>query len=70
MIYLAPAYGRAYTTRDAMIKDWNDGKDFHIISGVWTGSYTSIRDSKMLKEKEGRIVLTCPRGGFEVRLEE
>ena len=69
MIYLVPAYGRAYDTRDAMIKDWTDGKDFKILSGPWTGAYTSMRDSKELR-KEGQIVLTCPRGGFEVRLGE
>ena len=69
MIYLVPAYGRAYTTRDAMIKDWVDGKDFKIISSEWYGSYTSIRDSKDLRDY-GVIVLTCPRGGFEVRLGE
>lgn len=68
MIYLVPAYGRAYTTRDAMIKDWVDGKDFKIISSEWCGSYTSIRDSKNLKDYYGVIVLTCPRGGIEVRL--
>ena len=68
MIYLAPAYGRAYTTRDAMIKDWIEGKDFKILSGPWPGSYTSMRDSKLLRAEYGQIVLTCPRGGIEVRL--
>lgn len=70
MIYLVPAYGRSYKTRDAMIKDWTEGKDFKILSGPWMGAYTSMRDSQRLKREYGQIVLTCPRGGIEVRLGE
>lgn len=69
MIYLVPAYGRAYDTREAMIRDWTAGKDFKILTGSWTGAYTSMRDSKRLRE-EGKIVLTCLRSGIEVRLGE
>ena len=43
---LTPAYGRDYNSKDAVIADWNDGKDF-IISTVthpYCGKPCSIRD--------------------------
>ncbi len=70
MIYLVPAYGRSYKTRDDMIEAWKEGSDFKILSGPWTGAYTSMRDTRELVTKYGQIVLTCPRGGIEVRLGE
>lgn len=38
--FIRPAYGRTYSTQEAVLKDWNDGKDFQIVDGP----YTSIRD--------------------------
>ena len=69
MIYLAPAYGRTYQTREAMRKDWTDGKDFRVVSGLDTGRYTSIRDSFELIGRYSTIVLCDPRAGYEVRLD-
>lgn len=45
-INLIPAYGRDYTSPQAVITDWRDGLDFKIadISSPWDGRYTSIRD--------------------------
>ena len=39
-LYLVGAYGRQYNTKELMIKDWLDGKDFRIKGG----QYISIRD--------------------------
>ena len=39
-IYLVGAYGRIYTTKELMVKDWVDGKDFRLENG----QYISIRD--------------------------
>ncbi len=65
MVVLTPAYGRKYKTRDALTKDWKDGKDFKIISGAWMGCYCSIRDEKRLRdENNGVIILTDPASGF------
>lgn len=69
MIYLAPAYGRTYKTREDMRKDWDNGKDFKVISGLDTGRYTSIRDSFELIGRYSIIVLCDPRAGYEVRLD-
>ncbi len=38
---LVPAYGRDYKTKAAVLKDWENGKDFKIAGG---GPYTSVRD--------------------------
>lgn len=40
---LTPAYGRDYTTKEEVLKDWNDGKDFkaHTPRGV---TYTNRSD--------------------------
>jgi hypothetical protein len=39
------AYGRDYTSGKAMLADWKDGKDFHILT-IGYPSYISIRDAK------------------------
>ena len=40
---LTPAYGRDYTSAEAIIKDWNDGRDFIMQSECF---YCSIRDTE------------------------
>ena len=40
-IHAVPAYGRDYKSKDAVLKDWNDGKDFQDYA---TNRYLSIRD--------------------------
>lgn len=54
---LVPAYGRDYQTPDALIKDWNDGKDFMITTAVspYCGKYTSIRDLSQFPGKQVKI---------------
>jgi hypothetical protein len=45
-LVLTPAYGRDYNSKDAVIADWNDGKDF-IIANVfhpYSGKPISKRD--------------------------
>ena len=45
-IHAIPAYGRDYKTKQAVLADWNGGKDF-LIAGIHpnAGQYFSIRDS-------------------------
>ena len=31
MLELAPAYGRDYKSKAAVLKDWEDGKDFRFV---------------------------------------
>lgn len=45
-VTLIPAYGRKYATVEALLKDWQEGKDFRIGSG---GPYCSVRDLDQLK---------------------
>lgn len=40
---LSPAYGRDYKSKDAMLADWESGKDFLIYS-FFSHCYCSIRD--------------------------
>lgn len=46
-INLWPAYGRRYSTVEAMRSDWEAGKDFSMSPGA--GPYTSVRDLGMLR---------------------
>ena len=39
-LVVIPAYGRKYSTKEAAVQDWKDGKDFKIANGP----YCSIRD--------------------------
>lgn len=41
-IHATPAYGRDYKSKAAMLKDWEDGKDFR---DAVTGQYLSKRDA-------------------------
>lgn len=43
MLELAPAYGRDYKSKAAVLKDWEDGKDFQICG---SGSYINLEDAK------------------------
>ena len=49
-ITLSPAYGRDYRSKDAVLKDWNDGKDFIIRSAdhPHCGRYANRADLKGL----------------------
>ena len=68
---VVPAYGRAYKTKDQLMDDWNNGKDFRIES---TGTYFSIRDTDALVHTLGVDTLRFLVGGqsgssFDVTLE-
>lgn len=45
---LVPCYGRDYTSAEAVLAHWREGKDFRIrdISCRWDGAYMSVRDAK------------------------
>ena len=64
-IILLPAYGRTYATREAMLKDWQAGKDFRLFP---QGCYTSIRDVEDLKANASSVSLTCPHNRITVTL--
>jgi len=44
-MYLVPAYGRNYASKQEAIEDWIAGKDFKIVGGP----YCSVRDSVNLR---------------------
>lgn len=46
MITLVPAYGRDYKSKEAVIKDFNEGKDFKICDAfsAWDGRYANKAD--------------------------
>jgi hypothetical protein len=52
ILYAVPAYGRVYTDDADILLDWLDGLDFRVISG----SYFSIRDTKLLREQGYDVV--------------
>lgn len=52
-IMLIPAYGRKYETEAAILKGWQEGKDFKILQGP----YCSIRDMGHLSQLADVIVL-------------
>ena len=43
-VYLEPAYGRKYSTQEAVLEHWHAGKDFKILGGP----YLSIRDRQVM----------------------
>ena len=55
---LIGAYGRTYTTKDAILKDWNAGKDF----AVCNGPYCSIRDLPHMVRLNDYVELMCNTG--------
>ena len=55
---LIGAYGRTYTTKDAILADWRAGKDFKICSGP----YCSIRDISYMLRMNDAIELMCNTG--------
>lgn len=54
---LIPAYGRDYSTAEAVLIDWHSGRDFQIatIFSKDCGRYTSIRDLSKFPGKHVRI---------------
>lgn len=35
IIYISGAYGRTYQTKEQVLKDWEDNKDFRIVNGPY-----------------------------------
>ena len=52
-LILGSAYGRRYSNKEAMLKDWEEGKDFKMSNGP----YCSIRDLESLKKTFSLIIV-------------
>lgn len=63
-LVLVPAYGRVYNSVEAMMTDWNAGKDFRI----WNGPYCSVRDLEHLRLEASTVTLCCPSRDLVVTL--
>jgi len=61
-MFLIPAYGRQYKTKQQALDAWKDGKDFKIVDGP----YTSIRDINELHGMADRVLVQYDNGIFEV----
>jgi hypothetical protein len=61
-IFLVPAYGRTYATKEAALQAWNSGKDFQI----YRGPYCSIRDEKELHNMSSGVFIQYDTGTVEV----
>jgi hypothetical protein len=46
-VYVLPAYGRKYMTKESALADWVSGKDFKIANGP----YMSVRDATKLDSR-------------------
>ena len=57
-LILVGAYNRMYSNEADLLKDWQDGKDFKVLSGP----YCSIRDIEELKTKFYRIIISYDLG--------
>ncbi len=58
---LLPAYGRKYQNKDAIMQDWENGKDFQIGGfAQYHGSYTSCRDiQQFIADGYGALHFRC-----------
>ena len=66
-LFLAPAYGRAYKTAEAMQNAWDSGLDFQ----VWKpggGPYCSIRDWDKLKQMQCNVYIVDPMTDVQLQL--
>jgi hypothetical protein len=61
-LWLIPAYGRTYRSKEAVVKDWQAGKDF-LIDG---GPYCSIRDLSAMREQFQNIYIDYGTGTMQV----
>lgn len=51
-ITVEPAYGRDYRSKEAVLKDWEQNKDFKISSPGIPGKYLNKEDAKTQNIKE------------------
>ena len=60
MLTLIPAYGRDYTSKAQVKKDWDAGKDFIVAgSSRWSGSYVNkdqVNEPVMIRYKSLTMV--------------
>lgn len=61
-VFLVPAYGRSYNTREEVLQDWSAGKDFKIEDGP----YCSKHDVQQLYQEFGRVHIMYSNGVVEV----
>lgn len=61
-LWLVPAYGRQYKSKQDVVRDWQAGKDF-LIDG---GPYCSIRDLDAMRSQFGNIYIDYGRGTLAV----
>ena len=61
-MWLIPAYGRQYKTREQALKDWQAGKDFQIEGGP----YCSIRDVDLMRREYSNIYILYNNGSIAV----
>jgi hypothetical protein len=61
-MFLLPAYGRSYKSREQAVKDWYAGKDFQI----YNGPYCSVRDVSMMRNMASSIFIQYDKGTVEV----
>jgi hypothetical protein len=61
-MFLLPAYGRKYKTRDQALSDWQVGKDFQIDGGP----YCSIRDLDLMRRQFQNIYIIYDMGTVQV----
>ena len=61
-MFLLPAYGRRYNSREQAVKDWQGGKDFQI----YGGPYCSVRDVEKMRDMASHIFIQYENGTVEV----
>ena len=61
-LFLIPAYGRRYRSREAALHDWQAGRDFQILGGP----YCSIRDVEAMRQEYARMYIQYDLGTIEV----
>jgi hypothetical protein len=61
-LFLIPAYGRRYRSREAALQDWQAGRDFQILGGP----YCSIRDLEAMRQECARLYIQYDMGTVEV----
>lgn len=61
-MWLIPAYGRQYKTREQALAAWQSGKDFQIDGGP----YCSIRDVELMRQEYSNIYILYNNGSVAV----
>jgi hypothetical protein len=59
-VVLFPAYGKRYTSEQAMREAWDKGTDFRVMQGPGNGQYASKRNMVELAYLASSIVILDP----------